>query len=144
MQKVVSFEDLIAWQKARELTRKIYIISNRGNFEKDFGLRTQIQRACVSIMSNIAEGFDRASRAEFHQYLVIAKGSCAEVRSQLYVANDVGYISNQEFDILKNLTEEVSQIIGGLRSAVQKQRDEKNDYPILSTLFTFILQEEGG
>ena len=102
MQKVVSFEDLIAWQKARELTRKIYIISNRGNFEKDFGLRTQIQRACVSIMSNIAEGFDRASRAEFHQYLVIAKGSCAEVRSQLYVANDVGYISNQEFDILKN------------------------------------------
>ena len=125
MQKVVSFEDLIAWQKARELTRKIYIISNRGNFEKDFGLRTQIQRACVSIMSNIAEGFDRASRAEFHQYLVIAKGSCAEVRSQLYVANDVGYISNQEFDILKNLTEEVSQIIGGLRSAVQKQRDEQ-------------------
>ena len=125
MQKVVSFEDLIAWQKARELTRKIYIISNRGNFEKDFGLRTQIQRACVSIMSNIAEGFDRASRAEFHQYLVIVKGSCAEVRSQLYIANDVGYISNQEFDILKNLTEEVSQIIGGLRSAVQKQRDEQ-------------------
>ena len=125
MKKVTIFEDLIAWQKARELTREIYSITKVGKFEKDFGLRTQIQRACVSIMSNIAEGFDRASRAEFHQYLVIAKGSCAEVRSQLYVAYDVGYVSNKQFNKLKKLADEVSQIIGGLRSAVQKQRDEK-------------------
>ena len=118
------FEDLIAWQKARELTREIYRVTTCGKFEKDFGLRNQIQRACVSIMSNIAEWFDRASRAEFHQYLVIAKGSCAEVRSQLYVAYDVGYVSNNEFDKLKKLTEELSKIIGGLRSAVQKQRDQ--------------------
>jgi four helix bundle protein len=76
-------------------------------------------------MSNIAEGFDRAGRSEFHQYLVIAKGSCAEVRSQLYVAYDVGYLSTEQFDTLKNLTEEVSQIIGGLRSAVKRQRDEQ-------------------
>jgi len=123
MKKVTIFEDLIAWQKARELTREIYSVTTNGIFEKDFGLRSQIQRACVSIMSNIAEGFDRAGRAEFHQYLVIAKGSCAEVRSQLYVARDVGYLSNDQFDTLKKLTEEVSQIIGGLRSAVQKQRD---------------------
>jgi len=74
-------------------------------------------------MSNIAEGFDRASRAEFHQFLVIAKGSCAEVKSQLYVAFDVGYISNTRFNKLKELTDEVLQIIGGLRAAVQKQRD---------------------
>ena len=125
MKKIKIFEDLIAWQKARELTREIYRVTTCGKFEKDFGLRNQIQRACVSIMSNIAEGFDRASRAEFHQYLVIAKGSCAEVRSQLYVAYDVGYVSNNEFDKLKKLTEELSKIIGGLRSAVQKQRDEQ-------------------
>ena len=123
MKKITTFEDLIAWQKARELTREIYTVTKNGEFKKDFGLRDQIQRACVSIMSNIAEGFDRASRAEFHQFLVIAKGSCAEVKSQLYVAFDVGYISNARFNKLKELTDEVLQIIGGLRAAVQKQRD---------------------
>jgi four helix bundle protein len=125
MKKVTKFEDLIAWQKARELTREIYSITTIGKFEKDFGLKSQIQRACVSIMSNIAEGFDRAGRAEFHQYLVVAKGSCAEVRSQLYVAYDIGYLSNEQFDKLKKITLEVSQIIGGLRSAVKKQKDEQ-------------------
>ena len=69
MKKITTFEDLIAWQKARELTREIYTVTKSGEFKKDFGLRDQIQRACVSIMSNIAEGFDRASRAEFHQFL---------------------------------------------------------------------------
>ena len=125
MKKVKVFEDLIAWQKARELTKEIYAVTNSGRFQKDFGLRNQIQRAGVSIMSNIAEGFDRASRAEFHQFLVVAKGSCAEVRSHLYIAKDVGYLSPDQFSRLKDLTEEVSQIIGGLRSAVQKQRDNK-------------------
>jgi four helix bundle protein len=125
MKKVECFEDLIAWQKARELTKEIYKISKNGEFKKDFGLRDQIQRASVSIMSNIAEGFDRASRAEFHQYLVIAKGSCAEVRSQLYVAYDVAYISSSRFKKLKELADEVSKIIGGLRLAIQKQRDEQ-------------------
>lgn len=125
MKKVSIFEDLIAWQKARELTKEIYRVTAAGKFEKDFGLRSQIERASVSIMSNFAEGFDRAGRAEFHQYLVVAKGSCAEVRSQLYVANDIGYISNEELDTLKKRTEELSKIIGGLRSAVQKQRDKK-------------------
>ena len=123
--KIKIFEDLIAWQKARELTREIYTATKHGEFKKDFGLRDQIQRASVSIMSNIAEGFDRAGRAEFHQFLVIAKGSCAEVKSQLYVALDVGYITNGRFNKLKELADEVSQIIGGLRSAVQKQRDEQ-------------------
>jgi len=125
MKKVTVFEDLMAWQKARELTKQVYNITNSEKFAKDFGLRSQMQRAAVSIMSNIAEGFDRAGRSEFHQYLVIAKGSCAEVRSQLYVALDVGYLSSRRFDKLRKLSEEVSQIIGGLRSAVQKQRDEK-------------------
>ena len=125
MKKVDCFEDLIRWQKARELAKEIYKISKNGESKKDFGLRDQIQRASVSIMSNIAEGFDRASRAEFHQYLVIAKGSCAEVRSQLYVAYDVAYISSSRFKKLKELADEVSKIIGGLRLAIQKQRDEQ-------------------
>ena len=124
-QKVERFEDLIAWQKARQLTVEIYLITVRGDFAKDFGLRDQIRRAAVSVMSNIAEGFDRGSRGEFHQFLVIAKASCAEMRSQLYVARDVGYITQEIFINLKSNTDELSRIIGGLRVAVQKQRDEK-------------------
>ena len=124
-QKVERFEDLIAWQKARQLTAEIYRITAHGEFAKDFGLRDQIRRAAVSVMSNIAEGFDRGSRGEFHQFLVVAKASCAEVRSQLYVAQDVGYIDQQTFNIVSGNTGELSRIIGGLRAAVQKQRDEK-------------------
>ena len=124
-QKVERFEDLIAWQKARQLAAEIYRISSQGDFSRDFGLRDQIRRAAVSAMSNIAEGFDRGSRSEFHQYLVIAKASCAEVRSQLYVAQDVGYIDQEIFDTVSSSASELSRIIGGLRAAVQKQRDEK-------------------
>lgn len=124
-QKVERFEDLIAWQKARQLTAEIYRVSAQGGFSKDFGLRDQIRRAAVSAMSNIAEGFDRGSRSEFHQYLVIAKASCAEARSQLYVAQDVGYIDQKIFDTVSSSARELSRIIGGLRAAVQKQRDEK-------------------
>ena len=124
-QKIERFEDLIAWQKARQLTAEIYRITAHGEFAKDFGLRDQIRRAAVSVMSNIAEGFDRGSRGEFHQFLVVAKASCAEARSQLYVAQDVGYIDQQTFNIVSGNTGELSRIIGGLRAAVQKQRDEK-------------------
>lgn len=123
--KVERFEDLIAWQKARQLTVEIYRITAHGEFARDFGLRDQIRRAAVSVMSNIAEGFDRGARGEFHQFLVIAKASCAEVRSQLYVALDVGYIVQEIFSSLNSRTDELSRIIGGLRAAVQKQRDEK-------------------
>ena len=124
-QKIERFEDLIAWQKARQLTVDIYRITAHGEFAKDSGLRDQIRRAAVSVMSNIAEGFDRGSRSEFHQFLVIAKASCAEVRSQLYVAQDVGYIDQETFDTISSSTSELSRILGGLRAAVQKQRDEK-------------------
>ena len=117
------FEDLIAWQKARVLSRAIYSISGKGLFSRDYGLRDQIRRAIVSVMSNIAEGFERGGRAEFHQYLVIAKGSCAEVRSQIYIAYDAGYLSNEEYKQLSTSALELSRIIGGLRSSVQRQRD---------------------
>ena len=117
------FEDLIAWQKARQLVAAVYGVTIKGAFAKDYGLRDQVQRSAVSIMSNIAEGFDRGSRPEFHRFLVIAKGSCAEVRSQLYVALDCGYISQQDFDTIVALAQEVAKIIGGLRASVQRQRD---------------------
>ena len=117
------FEDLIAWQKARLLVAAVYQATGKGAFAKDYGLRDQIQRSAVSIMSNIAEGFDRGSRPEFHKFLVIAKGSCVEVRSQLYVALDCGYITQQDFDGIVALAQEVAKIIGGLRASVQRQRD---------------------
>ena len=124
-QKVERFKDLIAWQKARQLTADIYRITAHGEFAKDYGLRDQMRRAAVSAMSNIAERFDRGSRGEFHQFLVVAKASCAEVRSQLYVAQDVRYIDQEAFSNLNSSTSELSRIIGVLRAAVQKQRDEK-------------------
>jgi four helix bundle protein len=125
MPKVERFEDLIAWQKARELTRMIYRTTRDGAFAKDFSLRDQIRSASTSIMSNIAEGFERGGRAEFHQFLVIAKGSCAEVRSQLYVALDAEYVSEAEFLRLQESAVEVAKIVSALRSAVQRQRDAK-------------------
>ena len=120
--KIDRFEDLIAWKKARELTKEIYEVTGQGLFSKDFGLRDQIRRASVSIMSNLAEGFERGSPKEFHQFLVIAKASCAEVRSQLYVAFDVGYVDEKSFHVLESKAQEVSRIIGGLRSVIAKQR----------------------
>ena len=120
--KIQKFEDLIAWQKARHLTKRVYGITKTGEFSKDFGLKEQIRRASVSVMSNIAEGFERGGRSEFHHFLVIAKGSCAELKSQLYVALDAEYIAPDVFKILYELASEVSRIVGGLRSAVYKQK----------------------
>ena len=123
MAKISRFEDLIAWQKARKLTAKIYRVTGDGRFARDFGLRDQIRRAAVSIMSNLAEGFERGKASEFHQFCSVAKGSCAELRSQLYVAVDVGYLAQTTFDNLLAEAQEVGQIIGGLRAAVERKRD---------------------
>ena len=126
MSKVERFEDLIAWQKARILTKTIYMISRQGLFARDFGLAGQTQRASVSIMSNIAEGFERSSLKEFHKFLAIAKSSCAEVRSHLYVAHDINYLSDSAFHKLNNQASEVARIVGGLRiSIANKIRDSK-------------------
>ena len=123
---VTKFEDLIAWQKARELTRRVYEITRTGEFAKDFRLSGQIQSAAVSIMSNIAEGFERSGLREFHQFLSTAKASCAELRSQLYVTLDVGYIDERTFQDLRLHAEEVGRIIGGLRVSVAKQRKNRS------------------
>ena len=108
------FEDIEAWKKARELTKPIYRTAKIGEFAKDFGLRNQICRAAVSIMSNIAEGYDRSGKGEFIQFLATAKGSAAEVRSQLYVALDQSYVNEDDFRELSLLAEETARIIGGL------------------------------
>ena len=92
------FEDIEAWQMARELAKVIYEAGNRGKFAHDFGLRDQIRRAAVSVMANIAEGYERNGNKEFLQFLSMAKGSIGEVRSHLYVALDQGYLTQQEFD----------------------------------------------
>jgi four helix bundle protein len=129
MSKIDRFEDLVAWQKARKLAVHIYQITRTGEFARDYGLAGQIQRAVVSTMANIAEGFERGRRGEFHQFLSTAKASCAEVRSHLYVALDIGYLKKAEFDQLLGQAEEVARIIGGLRVAVQKQRTQARHTP---------------
>ncbi|MGH9943438.1 MAG: four helix bundle protein [Pyrinomonadaceae bacterium] len=123
--RIERFEDLIAWQKARVLTARVYKITEQGKFARDYGLRDQIQRAAVSIMSNIAEGFERGRPAEFHQFLSVAKVSCAELRSQLYIALDANYIHQETFDELMSQAIEVGHITGGLRAAVQRKRDQQ-------------------
>jgi four helix bundle protein len=95
-EKIERFEDLIAWQKARKLTAKISALTDNGRLSKDYGLRDQLRRSSVSIMANIAEGFERGRASEFHHYLSIAKASCAELRSHLYVAWDVKYVHDEE------------------------------------------------
>ena len=122
MGQIERFEDLIAWQKARVLARDVYEATLQGPFGRDIGLAGQIQRAVVSIGSNIAEGFERASRPDFRRFLTIAKSSCAEVRSQLYTALDVGYLGQEHFHKLQDQAEEVGRVIGGLRMSVSKPR----------------------
>ena len=125
MDRVERFEDLIAWQKARTLTRDIYALTRQLGVARDFGFVQQLQRAAVSIMSNIAEGFERGGRGEFHQFLSTAKSSCAETRSLLYVALDAGYLDQERFQRLLAHADEVGRITGGLRAAVERQRDEQ-------------------
>jgi four helix bundle protein len=108
------FEDIECWQKARQLTSRIYKLSGRAAFARDFGLKDQIRRASVSIMSNIAEGYDRSGTAEFIHFLAMAKGSAAEVRCQLYVAADLEYLEERDFDELIALAAETGRMTGGL------------------------------
>ncbi|MEW6297095.1 MAG: four helix bundle protein [Thermodesulfobacteriota bacterium] len=115
------FEDLQAWQKARELVRTIYQISAHGDLSKDYGLKDQLCRAAVSVMSNIAEGFARPSERDFMRFLAIAKASAIEVQSLLYVAWDVGYIDKTKFEHLYAAAEETVAPIGGFTSYLRKQ-----------------------
>jgi four helix bundle protein len=109
--RIDKFEDVIAWQKAKELTIMIYRIFADS---KDFSFRDQIQRAAVSVMNNIAEGFERRTNNEFKHFLYMAKGSCGEVRSMLYISKELNKITDDNFSKLFALVEEISKIIAGL------------------------------
>jgi four helix bundle protein len=114
MANIQRFEDLKAWKLARVLTNRIYDFTVVGEFSRDFGLRDQMRKAAVSIVSNIAEGFERDGDKEFVQFLFVAKGSCGELRSQLYIAHDRRYVTDEEFSELFGATLEVSRMISGL------------------------------
>jgi four helix bundle protein len=118
--KVEKFEDLIVWQKAHELAIHVYRLTSRDPFCRDFGLRDQIQRAAVSVMSNIAEGFERYSRPEFRQFLSVARGSVAEVRSQIHLARSLKYVTDIDFDTAYSLCKDISYLIGALRMSLER------------------------
>ena len=114
MGTIKQFEDLDVWQAARALTKAIYAASSAGKFSKDFSLKDQIRGSAISAMSNIAEGFERDGNREFTQFLAVAKGSCGEVRSQLFVALDQEYISGEEYRDLYQEATRVSSLLSGL------------------------------
>ena len=108
MPTINRFEDIRAWQTARELTQRIYLASNQGAFARDYGLRDQMRRASVSIMSNIAEGFESDTQPQFIRFLGYAKASAGELRAQLYVALDANYLTQDDFAALSDLAEKAS------------------------------------
>jgi four helix bundle protein len=119
MPRIERFEDIESWKSAREAVKQIYHLSSRNEFNRDFGLREQIRRASVSIMSNIAEGFERGGNKEFLNFLSIARGSCAESRSQLYVALDQNYIAPGQFEETYQCLDETGRMIGGFMRYLQ-------------------------
>ena len=114
MGKIARFEEIESWKRARVMTREVNRLTASGGFGRDFGLRDQLRRASVSILSNIAEGFERGGNKEFIQFLSNAKGSAGELRAQLYVALDAGLIDQRSFETLYSAAEETSRLIGGL------------------------------
>ncbi|HOS79726.1 MAG TPA: four helix bundle protein [Anaerolineae bacterium] len=124
MARIEHFEEILGWQKGRELCRMVYTLTGVGTFSRDFGLRDQMRRAAVSVISNIAEGFESQSNRTFTRYLYIAKGSAGEVRAQAYIALDEGYITQQQFDQIYALSEETGRLIGGFIVYLQQHLDE--------------------
>ena len=126
-----SFEDLHIYQRARELANSIYAATKSNEFVRDFGLIDQIRRAVISILSNIAEGFERGSKTEFIQFLYIAKASCGEVRAQLQIAKDQNYLQQNEYQRLYELCKQVSGMISNFIAHLQKTdyNGEKYDRP---------------
>ncbi len=131
------FEDLQIWVIARKLTSQVYAVSNGGSFVKDYGLKDQIRRASASIMANIAEGYERRSDREFLRFLDIAKGSCGEVRSHLYIALDAGYLSQEQFEYfrreyfgLMGMIASFSKSVSANANSLYEERAEYNDTTI--------------
>jgi four helix bundle protein len=130
------FEDLEIWKAARVLTNKLYSITNNSIFTKDFGLRDQIRRASVSIMSNIAEGYERGGNQELIQFLSIAKGSCGEVRCQLYIVGDHGYIDKNQCECLIDTCKKLSIMINNFIEYLKRSpyKGQKYKKPLKRTV----------
>ena len=130
MSQVKTFEDTEIWKKGREIVNKIYNISDKGSFAKDYVLRNQIRDAALSIISNIAEGFERDGEKEHIQFLSYAKGSAGEVRSQLYIVFDRKYITDKEFKELHGLLMEESKMLSGFMNYMKAsgKKGRKNMY----------------
>lgn len=128
MATIYRFEDLDAWKIARELTRDVYRVTSTDRFSRDFGLKDQIRKASVSVMSNIAKGFERDGNREFCNFLSIGKGSAGEVRSQLYVALDQDYISRVEFDHIYLKAQEGGRVIAGLTNYLKQSGYSGNKF----------------
>ena len=124
MARIEKFEDIEGWKLARRVTNRVYDVSSTGDFNRDFALVNQIRRASISILSNIAEGFERDGNKEFLQFLSVAKGSCGEVRSQMYIAADRGYVDETTFNEIGGLLIETSQKISGFMKYL-RQADER-------------------
>ena len=120
MALVEKFEDMLSWKKARILNKIIYLESNQSEFHKDYALKDQIRKSSISIMSNIAEGFERKSNKEFKYFMNVAKGSAGELRSQLYIANDLGYIHDENFKGYIAQAAEISRLISGFIDALNE------------------------
>ncbi len=128
MTEIKQFEDLEIWQKARELTQLIYNITSISGFVNDYGLKDQIRRSSVSIMSNISEGFERDGNKEFMQFLSCAKGSCGELRTQLYVALDQHYIDEEVFKSILDKALIISKMISKLMKYLQNSSVKGRKY----------------
>ena len=126
--KIKKFEDLESWKKARSLTNNVYEATAAGSFSRDFALKDQIRRASISILSNIAEGFERGGDREFLQFLAVAKGSCGEVRSQLYIAVDQGYLTPDLSASLLNHAVEIGRMISGLMKYLRNSELKGSKY----------------
>lgn len=125
MPLIKRFEDIQAWQEGRELVKMIYVLTNKGPFAKDFSMRDQIRRAAVSAMTNIAEGFDCDSNAEFARFLGFARRSAVEVQSLLYAALDVDYIGQAEFDSHYEQARKTKALIGGFKHSLTKKSSHR-------------------
>lgn len=117
-----SYQDIDSWKKARVLTRDIYGVTNKGSLKQDFGLRDQMRRSAISVMSNIAEGFGRGGNKEFIQFLSYARGSVLELEAQVVIAYDIGYISETQFTDLSEECRAIKSLITGLISYLQRSK----------------------
>lgn len=122
MATIKNFEELDSWKKARELAGYVYQLTRKEGFSRDFGLRDQIQRAASSVMHNIAEGFEARYNTEFVRFLKMARRSAGEVQSQLYLALDAGYITDEEIRKAYDLSVETKKLINGLITYLSKHR----------------------